>query len=94
MNVLIYSAIFLCSRVTIGSWQHIIPVFAAFVFGYLIITFAKNNLKPKMFEDSQKQCVYRQWCLFRKYIHRQYLLRTVAHPKTQHRQPAPRNSTQ
>ena len=44
MNFIIYNAIFLFSRVTIGSFQHISPIIVALLFSIVFIKYAKRKL--------------------------------------------------
>ena len=44
MIFIIYNVIFLFSRVTIGSFQHVFPIVIAFLFGVFFIKYAKHKL--------------------------------------------------
>ena len=44
MSFLIYNAFFLSSRVSIGSFQHLIPIVIAFLLGAFFIKYAKRKL--------------------------------------------------
>lgn len=44
MNFIIYNAIFLFSRVSIGSLQHVLPILIALVFSIFFIKYAKSKL--------------------------------------------------
>ena len=54
MNFLIYNAIFLVSRVTIGSLEHLLPIFFAVLFSVVFIKYANRKLSKRHQEFALK----------------------------------------
>ncbi|MEP5339762.1 MAG: TIGR02206 family membrane protein [Algibacter sp.] len=58
MNFLICNAIFLLERVSVGSFQHFLPVILAILFAVFFIKYAKSKLK----ENQQNRVIHRFAC--------------------------------